>query len=97
MTEAGRAGLSVDCDEVVELVTDYLEGVLDEAARAEVEAHLALCPGCEEYLRQMRVTIDALGHVPPETLSEGARSALLQAFRERAPSDHGGRTPPSEP
>jgi anti-sigma factor RsiW len=97
MTEAGRPGLSVDCDEVVELVTGYLEGVLDTATRTEVEAHLALCPGCEEYLRQMRATIDALGHVPPETLSVGARSALLQAFRHRAPSDHGGRTPPSAP
>jgi anti-sigma factor RsiW len=74
-------GLTVACQEVVELVTDYLEGVLDKDVVTEVEAHLRLCSGCAEYIEQMRATIRALGHVPVETLSEAAQVDLVQAFR----------------
>jgi anti-sigma factor RsiW len=74
-------GMTISCREVVELVTDYLEGVLDNATSAELEAHLALCPGCHIYVHQMRQTIDELGHVPVETLSEQAQADLVDAFR----------------
>jgi hypothetical protein len=43
---------------------------------------LALCEGCERYLDQFRVTIDRLGSLPEETLSEPARGQLLRAFRD---------------
>jgi anti-sigma factor RsiW len=66
---------------VVELVTDYLEDELDDATRSELEAHLALCPGCDTYLEQMRQTIEQLGHVPVDTLSEQAQDDLVAAFR----------------
>ena len=80
-------GTTITCQEVVELVTDYLEGALDDETRVEVEAHLALCPGCDEFLRQMRATLDAVGHVPLDTLSEAARDELLTAFRRSPPTD----------
>lgn len=70
------------CVEVVELLTAYLDGTLDAATRASVEAHLQACDACATYLEQMRVTIAAIGHVPPETLSTQARSTLLDAFRD---------------
>ena len=76
-------GLSVSCKEVVELITDYLEGRLSEERRADVEAHLELCDPCVVYIEQMRQTIDVLGHVPLETLSDDAKSTLLDAFRAR--------------
>lgn len=76
-------GLSITCQEVVELVTDYLEGMLDPAQTAEIEAHLGLCAGCARYLEQMRATIRVLGRVPVETLSEEARQDLLRAFAAR--------------
>jgi anti-sigma factor RsiW len=75
-------GWTIRCDEVVELITDYLEGQLDEPTRVELEAHLALCPGCAEYLRQMRLTIQALGHVALDSLSDAAKTELLTAFRD---------------
>ena len=81
MSEVPAPGLTITCQELVELVTDYLEGQLDGATRAEVDAHLALCPGCDVYLAQMRTTMDQLGHVPVESLSEQAQSELLSAFR----------------
>ena len=81
MTDTPAPGMTISCQAVVEIVTDYLEGQLDEATRTELEAHLALCPGCGLYLDQMRATIDELGHVPVESLSEQAQSELMSAFR----------------
>jgi anti-sigma factor RsiW len=45
------------CRDVVELVTDYLEGALDRSGRLRFEVHLSGCPDCTEYVRQMRMTI----------------------------------------
>jgi anti-sigma factor RsiW len=73
----------IACRELVELLTDYLEDVLPTDEKAAVEAHLALCPGCQRYLDQMRATIAVLGTVPVETLSEEAQDTLLDAFRNR--------------
>lgn len=81
MSQKPRPGYTVRCDEVVELVTDYLEGALDADLAAEVEAHLLLCAGCAEYVEQIRATIRALGRVSATTLSEAAQAELLQAFR----------------
>jgi anti-sigma factor RsiW len=50
----------LSCRELVELVTDYLEGVLTAAERMRFEAHLSECDGCEAYLEQMLLTIRAL-------------------------------------
>ena len=49
------------CQQVVELVTDYLEGALSPAEHRRFEAHLAGCPHCTEYLAQMRETIRLAG------------------------------------
>ena len=70
------------CRELVELVTDYLEGRLMPRDRARFEAHLAECEYCETYLEQMRQTIRVLGRLPEESLSIEARDALLAAFRD---------------
>jgi anti-sigma factor RsiW len=68
------------CEELVELVTAYLEGALPGADRRAFDEHLALCPGCETYLAQFRTTIDLLGELPEESLSAAARERLLAAF-----------------
>ncbi len=70
------------CQEFVELVTDYLDDALDEATRGQFEDHLALCPGCDTYLRQLQETASRLGEIPVETLSEEMQSTLLSAFRD---------------
>ena len=82
MTDSGEPGLTIRCQEVVELVTDYLEGELDAATRTELEAHLALCPGCAEFVRQIETTLRMVGHVPLDTLSPATKSDLLDAFRD---------------
>jgi anti-sigma factor RsiW len=69
------------CKELVELVTEYIEGTLSSADRARFENHLALCPGCRTYLDQMRATIRTLGQLGEESVSPEAKAELLRAFR----------------
>jgi anti-sigma factor RsiW len=76
-----RTREQIVCRRAVELVTDYLEGALTSDERARFEAHLAGCPHCTEYLREMRVTIAALGRVEPEALSPAARDDLVALYR----------------
>lgn len=71
----------LSCQELVELVTDYLEGALSLDYQARFEAHAERCQGCGVYLEQMRVTIDLLGHLPKAALPDGAERELLEAFR----------------
>ena len=73
----------IACIEIVELLTDYLEGALPPDEVAAVDAHLQACAACRTYLAQMRSTIRALGSVPVETLSDEAYDTLLAAFRDR--------------
>jgi anti-sigma factor RsiW len=71
----------VACQELVETVTAYLEGMLSAAERASFEAHLAACAGCRTYLDQMRRTIAAVGTLSEDSLSLSDRERLLGLFR----------------
>ncbi len=73
---------ALSCQELVELVTDYLEGALDDRHRRAFEDHLAACDGCTAYVEQLRVTIRITGTLTPDDLTPEAESALLQAFRD---------------
>ena len=72
----------LSCREIVELVTDYLEGDLDTETRTALETHLDLCPGCARYVEQIGETVTTLGEVSSENLSAEAQAGLLAAFRE---------------
>ena len=72
----------LSCREVVELVSDYLEGALPATTVARFEAHIAMCDGCDAYLHQMRATIDAMGQLREEAVPAETCAALLRAFRE---------------
>jgi anti-sigma factor RsiW len=72
----------ISCQELVELVTDYLEGALPSVERARFEAHIVPCDGCRNYLEQIRKTIELTGRLSPEQLDPAAEAALLGAFRE---------------
>ena len=83
---SGQAlGETMSCSELVELVTDYLEGRLEPAEVARFEAHLEVCPPCAVYLDQMRLTLRALGRIPEESISPEARKELLHAFTAMRP------------
>ena len=73
---------ALSCQELVELVTDYLEGVLGERDMRAFDQHIAGCDGCTEYLEQIRTTIRLVGSLTPSDLTTDAETALLQAFRD---------------
>lgn len=79
------------CQELVEVVTDYLEGALPTEDLARFEEHLAECGPCREYLAQFRRTISVVGRVDAAALPEHSREQLLAAFRGlRADWPNGG-------
>jgi anti-sigma factor RsiW len=72
----------ITCQEVVELVTDYLEGALPAPEAARFEEHLALCEGCAVYVDQIRMTVDAIGRVEESDVPAATRDGLVAAFRD---------------
>ena len=70
------------CKELVELVTEYLEGTLAADLRLKMEDHLSRCDGCTNYLEQMRQTIRLTGQVREESLTSQQRDDLLRLFRD---------------
>jgi hypothetical protein len=65
----------ITCQEMVELITDYLEDALPRSQRRRFEGHIKNCEHCTEYLDQIRVTISLTGrlredHLTPEMYDE---------------------------
>lgn len=74
-------GMTLSCQEIVELVTDYLEGAMPPADRARFEQHLLVCDACRLYLSQMRATLRATGELRTEAVGADVLTTLQQAFR----------------
>jgi anti-sigma factor RsiW len=76
-----RRHLRIKCQAAVELMTDYLEGDLDDKERQRFEQHLTHCPPCRVILDQMRATIDTVGHVDVDDVDPAVRDDLLALYR----------------
>jgi anti-sigma factor RsiW len=70
------------CQELVELVTDYLEGRLTADDRRRFDEHLAACEPCTRYVEQFRITVRLVGRLREEDVEPAARDVLLEAFRD---------------
>jgi len=81
VTKTANTYEELSCQELVELVTDYLEGALPAELHDRFERHIAHCSGCQAYLEQMRATIRATGTVTLDSVTPEAESVLLDAFR----------------
>ena len=81
-----RLDREITCAQVVDLVTAYLEDVLDADDRERVEEHLVFCDGCSTYLDQIRQTIAVTGRLEPEDIPPTLQDKLLVAFREWSPA-----------
>jgi anti-sigma factor RsiW len=82
MVPALRLRRDVVCQQVVELVTGYLEGTLTRAGRRGFEAHLAGCPHCTRYLAQMRKTIKLTGSLTPGDLTPHMQDECITLYRQ---------------
>ena len=72
----------LNCRQVVELVTEYLEGGLEVDQRLAFEQHVAICPPCRGYLSQLRLIARTAGSLREEDVPEPLRESLLEAFRD---------------
>jgi anti-sigma factor RsiW len=77
------------CQQMVELVTEYLDGVMEPRRRARFEAHLAGCDGCSNYLEQFRTTVAVVGRIDVADVPESIMNELVSAFRTWT-DDRGG-------
>jgi anti-sigma factor RsiW len=75
----------IACIDEVELITDYLEGALPDADRRRLELHLETCPGCTEYLEQMRTVAGSLGGLSEDSIPPELRESVIASFRDRHP------------
>ena len=71
----------MECNELVELVTAYLDDSLDLEERARFDNHLLECDGCANYLHQFRQTVATVGKISEDELDPAYRSRLLEAFK----------------
>jgi anti-sigma factor RsiW len=69
------------CRQMVELITDYLEGALPRSQRRRFDAHLAGCEHCTEYLQQMRATIRLTGQLTEDDLTPHMRAEFGEIYR----------------
>ena len=79
MTNANQKELN--CQEVVELVTDYLEQVLLPEKQAQFEEHIEECPGCDTYLEQVQQTIMMLRKLSEQRTFPETKQDLVEIFR----------------
>ena len=78
----GASPNDMSCKELVELVTDYLEGALSPADQRRFELHLSKCEGCKLYIDQIRLTIKAAGQLTEDSIDPAIKNELLAAFRD---------------
>ncbi len=71
----------MSCKELVELVTDYLEGALPPADLRRFELHIGKCDWCKLYIDQIRLTIKAAGKLTEDSIDPRAKEELLAVFR----------------
>jgi predicted anti-sigma-YlaC factor YlaD len=71
----------LNCQEVVELVTDYLEQALLPEMQAQFEEHIAECPGCDTYLEQVQQTIMLLRKLTEQQMFPKTKQELVEIFR----------------
>ena len=79
----------LSCQQMVELVTEYLDGVMEPRRRARFEAHLAGCDGCTNYVEQFRTTVAVVGRLEVDDVPEPVMAELISAFRNWADDPDG--------
>ncbi|HEU5475575.1 MAG TPA: hypothetical protein VFV67_33455 [Actinophytocola sp.] len=75
---------SIDCIDLVELVTDALEDALDNETLLSILDHLPFCKGCDDYFNQVLVTVKALSQQPATTIPPRLEASLMKLYREWA-------------
>ncbi len=81
----------LSCQQIVELVTDFLENALLPDMCQRLEEHLEQCPGCANYFEQVRLTIKMVHRLAQEPAFPAQKQQLLRLFQDwkkSSDSDH---------
>jgi anti-sigma factor RsiW len=79
---ASEALQPLTCQDLVELVTEYLEGALSDVDRARFDEHIELCPMCQVHLEQLRVTVRELGQLREHDIDPDILVEMQERFRD---------------
>lgn len=74
------------CQQLTEIVTDYLEGEMPFWQRVQFQLHIGMCRHCRAYLRQMKATIETVGRLPDEPMPEDVKDELRSRLRNLSTS-----------
>ena len=74
----------ITCQEVVEWVSAYLDDHVGDKRKRQIAVHLAICAGCETYVKQIATVRDAMGLLPKVVERPSDSHRLRQAFVARA-------------
>jgi anti-sigma factor RsiW len=80
------------CQQLTEIVTDYLEGRMSFTDRMRFQMHLGMCKHCRAYLRQMKAIVKTLGRLPAEPIPDEVRDELLAQFRKMQPRNSAAKS-----
>ncbi|MBK8172864.1 MAG: zf-HC2 domain-containing protein [Sandaracinaceae bacterium] len=75
------------CQQLTELVTEYLEGRMSFWRRTQFQMHLGMCKHCRAYIRQMKTTVATLGQLPQEPVPPDLKDELLKRFARMGPPE----------
>lgn len=74
---------TVSCEDVSELLGDYVDRELCPTLRTRLEGHICACERCQEMLRTYRFTIELAGELSDRPVPSGVQNRLRKALNER--------------
>jgi anti-sigma factor RsiW len=86
--------MTFDCDEVIQLLTDYVDGELDSTAKIGLEVHFSNCKNCDAFLKTFQVTIKLTGYFSCEEIPPDVSERLHNFLAARIHADGAGPESP---
>lgn len=77
------------CQQLTELVTEYLEGRMSFWRRAQFQMHLGMCRHCRAYVHQMKTTVRTLGSLPRTEMPADIKAELMRRLSSMVPPGDG--------
>lgn len=72
-----------NCDDVIQLLTDYVDCELEPDTKAQLESHFGGCPACDRFLKSFKRTVELTGEFRCEDIPEDVSLRLHSFLEER--------------
>ncbi len=71
----------MNCKEIFETLSDYLDDDLDAEACDAIETHLGKCAPCQAFLNTLQRTVDFCRDATVESLNDAGRAELRESLK----------------